>query len=230
MPWERVAVCMLHSVGNRLDLTDCPSNNVIEPEKLKSVIKLLQGAGYSFVMFGEAFGSVSPVKPAGRCICLTFDDGFVDNFTNLLPILRETGAKATCFVTNRGLNSPEFLSADQLRALDASGLVEIGGHTANHCFMRHVDNETAVREMRENKGWVESVLGHPIVSFAYPRGEYDEKIVAAVKDLGYTCAATMEKNQRRSPVDAWHVHRQILPRGKTPVELYLLATRGKYKL
>ncbi len=161
---------------------------------------------------------------------LTFDDGFADNLTNLLPILREFNVPATCFVTNRGQSSPEFLSGAQILELDQSGLVEIGGHTAHHCCMLHADIETARREVRRNKDWLEGILGHPVVSFAYPRGEYNDAIVAAVRAAGYRCAATMEKHLRPPPRDAFHIHRQILPRGKTPAELYMLATRGKYKL
>lgn len=232
LPRHRVGVCMLHSVGNRMDLPDCPSNNAIEPEKLHAVIGLLRAAGYAFTTFGAAFGSVKPDRtcPVRRRMVLTFDDGFADNLTNLLPILREFNVPATCFVTNRGQSSPEFLSGAQILKLDQSGLVEIGGHTAHHCCMLHADIETARREIRRNKDWLEGILGHPVVSFAYPRGEYNDAIVAAVRAAGYRCAATMEKHLRPPPRDAFHIHRQILPRGKTPAELYMLATRGKYKL
>ena len=233
LPKERAAVCMLHSVGNDLSLPDCPPNNAIEPENLRRVIELLHRADYAFTTFGAAFADEQgrrQTEGGPRRICLTFDDGFVDNYTNLLPILREMGVPATVFSTNRGERDAHFLSAEQLRTLDRSGLVEIGGHTANHCCLLHADKPTARREIVTNKQWLESILGHPIVSFAYPRGEYDAEIVRFVQEAGYKCAATMEKRQRKPPVDAFHVHRQILPRGKTPYELYLLATREKYRI
>lgn len=230
LPKARVAVCMLHSVGNDLTLPDCPANNAIEPEKLRAVIRLLKEAGYLFTTFGAAFGAGKPSSTAVRRICLTFDDGYVDNYTNLFPILKEEGVAATLFVTNRGETDPHFLSVAQIQELDKSGLVEIGGHTASHCFMCHTDIETAQREIKSNKAWLEGLLGHPIVSFAYPRGEYDAVVVRLVKAAGYKCAATMEKHQRKPPTDSFHIHRQILPRGKSPYELYLLATRGKYRL
>ena len=233
LPKERAAVCMLHSVGNDLSLPDCPPNNAIEPENLRRVIELLHRADYAFTTFGAAFADEQgrrQTEGGPRRICLTFDDGFVDNYTNLLPILREMGVPATVFSTNRGERDAHFLSAEQLRTLDRSGLVEIGGHTANHCCLLHADKPAARREIMTNKQWLESVLEHPIVSFAYPRGEYDAEIVRFVQEAGYKCAATMEKRQRKPPVDAFHVHRQILPRGKTPYELYLLATREKYRI
>lgn len=44
-------------------------------------------AGYVFTTFGTAFGGAKPERPcpARRRMVLTFDDGFADNFTNLLP-------------------------------------------------------------------------------------------------------------------------------------------------
>ncbi len=230
LPKDRVSVCMLHSVGNDLTLPDCPANNAIEPEKLRAVIRLLKAAGYTFTTFGAAFGKGVPTESACRRLCLTFDDGYVDNYTTLFPILKAEGVPATFFVTNRGERDPHFISVAQIQELDKSGLVEIGGHTASHCFMLHTDLATAECEIASNKAWLEGLLGHPITSFAYPRGEYDAGIVRLVKAAGYTCAATMEKHQREVPTDSFHIHRQILPRGKSPYELYLLATRGKYKI
>ena len=230
LPKNRVAVCMLHSVGNDLSLPDCPANNVIESEKLRAVIRLLKDAGYLFTTFGAAFGEETPLSTGVRRVCLTFDDGYVDNYTTLFPILKEEGVPATLFVTNRGETDAHFLSAVQIQELDKSGLVEIGGHTASHCFMLHTDKESAKREIDTNKMWLEGLLEHSITSFAYPRGEYDAEVVRFVQEAGYKCAATMEKHQRQPPTDAFHIHRQILPRGKSPYELYLLATRGKYRL
>lgn len=231
LPRERTAVCMLHSVGDTFPLPpDCPLNNRIEPEKLRGVIRLLKKANYAFTTFGVAFGVDEPPQTSRRRICLTFDDGYVDNYLTLFPILKEEGVCATCFVTNRGETDSHYLSAAQIRELDQSGLVEIGGHTASHCFMLHTDKASAKREIESNKAWLEEVLGHPIISFAYPRGEYDAEIVRFVQEAGYKCAATMEKHQRLPPTDAFHIRRQILPRGKSPYELYLLATREKYKI
>lgn len=230
LPKKRPIVCMLHSVCDNLTLPDILANNVIEPEKLRGVIRLLKKAGYEFTTFGAAFGAGIPLNDKKRRIILTFDDGFVDNYTILYPILKEEGVPATLFVTNRGEMNSRFLSPEQIQELDKSGLVEIGGHTATHCCMLHAEKATAKREIESNKAWLEKLLGHPIVSFAYPSGEYDAEIVRFVQEAGYKCAATMEKHQRRPPTDAFHIHRQILPRGKSPYELYLLATREKCRL
>ncbi|HBJ59109.1 MAG TPA: hypothetical protein DDY72_01275 [Verrucomicrobia bacterium] len=62
LPKERVAVCMLHSVGNDLSLPDCPPNNAIEPENLRHVIKLLRRADYTFMTFGASFSDGKGIR------------------------------------------------------------------------------------------------------------------------------------------------------------------------
>lgn len=68
-----------------------------------------------------------PAKP----VILTFDDGYEDNYTEMLPILEEYGMKATVYVITNQIGQPGYLTWDQLRAMQVRG-IEIGSHTANH--------------------------------------------------------------------------------------------------
>ena len=152
---------------------------------------------------------------------------------------------ATCFVTNRGdPNFPrerwsaedpippnaKFLTADMIREMDASGLVEFGVHTAGHTTLTKVTLDEAKREIEDNKRWIEEVLGKEIVSFCYPRGGENDAIVELVKAAGYRYAASMEKKMRPVATDFYRIHRQIIPRGMETWKSVLLATRGKWKI
>ncbi len=214
---------MLHSVSDDVVDETCP-NNTIRPHELDALIARLLCAGYRFRTFRDAASDPGP-----RDVVLTFDDGYVDNYTDLFPILRRHGVPATCFVTSR-FEDPRFLSREQLREMDASGFVEIGGHTSGHCVLTSVGSDEVRRQIEDNKRDLESVLGHPIDSFAYPCGGEDDGIVAAVKTAGYKFAAAMVKKMRPVSVDPYRIHRQIIPRGMKTWQAYLLATRGKYKV
>lgn len=230
---------MLHSVGEEVVDPCCP-NNTIRPDELRNFIIAMRKAGYVFETFVDAVEHGD-----ARTVSLTFDDGFVDNYTVLFPILKELTCPATCFVTNRG--NPDFprerwstedpippnaqyLTADMIREMDASGLVEIGGHTAGHTTLTKVSLESAEREIIDNKKWLESVLEHKIVSFAYPRGGENDEIVSLLKVAGYKYAAAMKKKMRPVETDSYRIHRQIISRGLETWKSVLLATRGKWKI
>lgn len=237
--WKVPSFLMLHSVGDEVTDPCCP-NNTIRPSEARDLILALRKDGYTFKTFKDA------IETGDRwTMCLTFDDGYVDNYTVLFPILKELNVPATFFVTNRGdANFPKerwstedpipenakFLTPEMLREMDASGLVEIGGHTAGHTTLTSVGLDEAKREIEENKHWVEGVIGHPIVSFCYPRGGENDEIVSLVKGAGYKYAAAMKKKMRPVETDLFRIHRQIIPRGMPTWKSVLLATRGKWKL
>ena len=237
--WKVPSFLMLHSVGEDVVDPGCP-HNTIRPDELRSLIVALRKEGYTFKTFQDA------VETGDRwTMCLTFDDGYADTYEVLFPILKELDCVATCFVTNRGdpafpkerwsyenpvPDGARFLTAAMIREMDASGLVEFGGHTAGHTTLTAVPLEEARREIEDNKCWIEGVLGHSIVSFCYPRGENDDGIVELVKAAGYKYAAAMKKKMRPVSADFYRIHRQIIPRGMETWKSVLLATRGKWKI
>lgn len=224
VPAQQPILLMLHSVSDEVIDPTCP-NNSLRPHELEQLILSLQHAGYVFLTMDEVLANPQP-----RAVLLTFDDGYVDNYTNLFPILQRTGAKATCYITNRGETDPVFLTPAQVQEMQASGLVTFGGHTANHTKLDEVPLEVATREIAENVTWLTKVLGHAPRSFAYPCGGRTPEVIEVVKYQGYETAVTMDKKMRPIAENPYLIHRQIIPRGKTPWQAYALATRGRYKI
>jgi len=95
------------------------------------------------------------LKPIKNSIVLTFDDGYLDNWIWAYPVLKKFGLKMTIFVSpdfvdKKGgvrpnlddvwdkraeisdLNQAGFLSWQEMRKMEASGLVEIQSHTMTH--------------------------------------------------------------------------------------------------
>lgn len=68
------------------------------------------------------------------------------------------------------IKSPQNINTDQLRELDASGLVTIGAHTINHPVLKNEDDESCHFEITESIKRLETLLGHPVKYFAYPNG------------------------------------------------------------
>jgi peptidoglycan/xylan/chitin deacetylase (PgdA/CDA1 family) len=83
------------------------------------------------------------------------------------------------------------LTRDEVGALVADGLVTIGAHSVTHpglIDLREVDRR---REIVDSKCACEAVVGYQVSAFAYPYGEFDKNVCAAVKAAGfeYACSA-----------------------------------------
>lgn len=94
-------------------------------------------------------------RASKKVVCLTFDDGYLDNFIYVYPLLKKYNAKATIFVnpvfadnrtlvrktledywnnkvTLEDINHWGFLSWNEMRLMEQSGLVDIQSHTLTH--------------------------------------------------------------------------------------------------
>lgn len=220
---KRPVVLMLHAVGEKVADPRAP-NNTVRPGELARLIADLLDAGYAIQPLCEA---MDPRSRKRRSLVLTFDDGWADNYSDLFPILRHYDIAATFFLTDR--RGGHFLTDAQIKEMLTAGVMEVGGHTSHHVRLAQACDETTAQwEIEENKRTLERLTGRPIVSFAYPFGDFSEREEALVHDAGYRFAVTMHKKTRR--LEPLRIPRQIIPRGVGRMGAYLLATRGKHRL
>lgn len=132
--------------------------------------------------------------------CVTFDDGYRDNYEVALPILERYGIKATFFIAT-GFLSKTFrtfagevpmMDEMQVRELAARGH-DIGAHTVSHPRLTQVTPDLAREEIRRSKEELEGLLEHDIVSFAYPKGAYDRVVRQMVEESGIRVAVTIRQ-------------------------------------
>lgn len=177
------------------------------PEQFKAQMAYLQDKGYQSVSLEQLYqasykGGALPAKP----FVISFDDGYVDNYTTAFPILTKHGFTATIFMVTSYINGEGFMSLPQLKELVANGW-EIEGHTTNHPYLTKMDPSTVLSELQSSKELLEKELGQPVNFFAYPYGDLNANVVQALKDTGYLMAVTTERGWADGKVDAWHVQR-----------------------
>jgi peptidoglycan/xylan/chitin deacetylase (PgdA/CDA1 family) len=134
-------------------------------------------------------------RPAGETftrgrVSLAFDDGWRSTLENGLPILNAAGLKSTQFVITGYLTGDQnYVSGAEVLQMFAAGH-EIGSHTRTH---PHLPTLTDGQKREEIIGSFDDLtnLGiAPVVSFAYPYGEYDAQTIAIIKETGYQNART----------------------------------------
>ena len=80
------------------------------------------------------------------------------------------------------------LTTGELARLDQGELVEIGAHTCTHALLSVLPKHEQRAEIQGSKIALEEMLGHPVVSFAYPfggRSDYNADSIQAVCQAGF---------------------------------------------
>ncbi|MBL8250536.1 MAG: polysaccharide deacetylase family protein [Candidatus Competibacter sp.] len=96
----RGAILMLHGIRDDSE-ADWQGNPGLGTTvgQLTAVIETLRAEGYELVSLDAALERFAAPKSGGRFACLTFDDGYRDNYDLLYPLLRRLAAPATIYVT-----------------------------------------------------------------------------------------------------------------------------------
>ena len=133
-----------------------------------------------------------PEKP----FILTFDDGYLDNFHNMLPLTQKYGYRGVMFLlgdfsvsgnfwdSGEDAEANRIMTTEQKKAFADQGW-EIGAHTLTHPHLTQLSDADVLYELRESRERIEHELQTKIVSFAYPFGTYDERIKDLTRQSGF---------------------------------------------
>lgn len=114
-------------------------------------------------------------------ICLTFDEGYENGYTpQILDTLKEKKVKAIFFVTY------DFASQnpDLIKRMIAEGHI-VGNHSYRHYSMDEVSDDVAKEEVTYLHKYIKDKFNYTMSYFRFPKGEFSERSLQIVKDLGY---------------------------------------------
>jgi len=122
----------------------------------EAFIRHLCRRNYRFLTLDEYFACRQNGRQSkSRLVCLTFDDGYLDNYVFAYPVMKKHGAKATVFINPEFVQESRrprptladvwegnavladlptlgFASWEELRVMQASGVMDIQSHTMTH--------------------------------------------------------------------------------------------------
>ncbi len=185
---ERIPILMYHHLallGNNPSKTQ--RDWTVSPENFEAQLDYIQSLGYHTVTFAQlvAFFDKSEPLPL-HPIILTFDDGWIDDYTVAFPALRRHGMIGTFFVPTvyADAGGKTLLNWDDIKEMDAAGM-EFGSHTLNHANLKEASAEEALRQLQSSKVKMEQKLGHGIIALSYPFGAYNSGVLDLVQKSGY---------------------------------------------
>jgi peptidoglycan/xylan/chitin deacetylase (PgdA/CDA1 family) len=83
----------------------------------------------------------------------------------------------------------QMMSWDQLRHLVAEGH-EVASHSLTHEILTQLGDGEIEAEVGVSRTRIEAEIDAPVETFCYPDGDYDERVLGAVKRSGYRYAVT----------------------------------------
>jgi peptidoglycan/xylan/chitin deacetylase (PgdA/CDA1 family) len=126
-----------------------------------------------------------PAKP----IVFSFDDGYLTQVKNALPILKAHGWPGVLNLEVRNLKPVWGIRPPGVRKLIRAGW-EIDAHTLSHPDLTTVGASQLRDEVAGSRAAIHRMFHIPVNFFCYPAGRYNDTVIAAVQAAGYLAATT----------------------------------------
>jgi len=136
-------------------------------------------------------------------IAITFDDGYADLLSVVLPAMTARNLPFHVFITADKLTSgdPRYLSVDELRRLARSELVTIGAHGASHHPLTKLPAAQCLADLRASRDRIGDIVGSTIDTMSYPFGLVNDSVRNLVQEAGFTRAACSKWGFNHSDTD-----------------------------
>ncbi len=176
----------------------------VSPETLRSHLETLLDRGWANIVLEDAVADGLD-HVSDRSFAITFDDGYQDNHSHALPILKDLGLQATVYLVSSMIDSDQpfpwletgpggfdeldlHMTTNQLHAGMEAGVFTYGSHTLTHPMLSQLDESAAYGQISRSKDNLEKHLGVEITTFCYPAGDFDETTLRLVDKAGYSAA------------------------------------------
>ena len=217
---SRVPILCYHNVGS------APAHSrfkllYVTPEKLAQQLWILRRLGLRGVSLSEGMSQLQGDRRGSKLVVLTFDDGYADTLTEALPVLREYGCTATCYLVSSAMGTynswdcelleerKPLMTRQQVVQWLAAGM-EIGSHSCSHPRLHQLDASAAEQEIVTSRDALRTSFGVPVDHFAYPFGSFNDATIALVRRAGYRSAVSVAPGVATAADDPYRLPRFLV--------------------
>jgi peptidoglycan/xylan/chitin deacetylase (PgdA/CDA1 family) len=131
-------------------------------------------------------------------VLLTFDDGFLSDYTYVYARYVKTGRIPgfMSFIPVDFVGSPGRMNWEMIAELGRAGIA-IGSHGMAHVDLTTVSDVELERELTVSKSMLEDRLGQPVTLFAFPYGRFSRRVWESALKAGYTHLFTIQLGYHR---------------------------------
>lgn len=138
---------MYHRVNDNFSNEITVSTNTMEQH-----IEFFKKYGFRFLFEEEYFSSDD------FSVILTFDDGYLDNYENLYPLLKKHNAKASINLIARHSVDPRevsYMHEKEILELAQSGYISFQSHSYSHRKLENCTHDELLTEIKHSKEFLE---------------------------------------------------------------------------
>ena len=157
---------------HRFDEMKYPSTN-IEMNIFKKHIDIINELNINFLHPKNLKQSILKFNEEKK-VLITIDDGFESFYLNAWPYLKTKKIPFIIFISTDYVGKKGYMSWEQIKNLEKSGLVIIGNHSHSHDYLADKDDEEIINDLEKSINIFKKKLGYSPEYFSYPFGEYSE--------------------------------------------------------
>jgi len=197
----RIPILMYHSISDVKEYSHPYYHVNTSPAVFEAHMRYLSENNYDVINLRNLTDNFD-ANHSAKQVVITFDDGFLDFYTNAYPILNKFGFTATVFLptafiqTNRtSFKDNPCMTWNEVRKLITKG-ISFGSHTANHPQLADLNEKEVKHEIESSRQRIEDETGTKIDSFSYPFAfpQENQNFIARYKEIlveqGYRTAVT----------------------------------------
>lgn len=212
VPGREIPVLLFHEVAK-----DCEPGRCLDPSRFTEMMDYLKLRKFQALSLDDYREIRAGRKRAPRRpVVITFDDGEQSVYSVSYPILKDRGFPAAVFLVSGFVGRTlyhvleersywdrrppdgrgtvwkfDMIDWDEARQMARDG-ISFYAHSASHAPLVSLDADFLAEEVASPKRTIERETGRPVRYFAYPWGEFNEAVVASLKEAGYEAAFTTE--------------------------------------
>ena len=182
-------ILLYHAVGEPVEI-EWPPSLILSASLFEEHLKYLAQEGYRVVSVAQLADILRSNGNLEKVVAMSFDDGYKNNHSDALPLLKRYNANASFYIVDRDIGKGIYMNRAQL--LDLAGIgMELGSHTINHAPLALIDPKYLPWEVgTAKKRLEEKLIDYKVKGMAYPNGGYNEKVIAALKEYDYEYGLT----------------------------------------
>lgn len=124
-------------------------------------------------------------------ISITFDDGFLDNYTKALPILKKYNKQAIFFISTKYINKIfPFGVYRGLKMMNKEQIKELSDHMIIGCHGHEHLGYPEKEDAKKSKNVLEEIINKKVDLYAYPFGQKKNINKKIIENLGFKKAYT----------------------------------------